>query len=129
VSPLYPVCLYSIECVGHLHTCVYMCVFACFYMKQFFIVFVSNFPEAVSHFFIFFRCLKLLSLLLTHDIKVKIPYSCCRGVAEISVAVFCLKLVRYCMYMWLPMYLEKQVILLTNHYKLLFWVSEYKFNV
>ncbi|KAF6039041.1 hypothetical protein EB796_002658 [Bugula neritina] len=31
------------------------------------------------------------------------------GVAEISVAVFCLKLVRYCMYMWLPMYLEKQL--------------------
>lgn len=32
-----------------------------------------------------------------------------RGVIEISVAVFCLKLVRYCMYMWLPMFLEKQV--------------------
>lgn len=26
-------------------------------------------------------------------------------IAEVSVAVFCLKVVRYCMYMWLPMYL------------------------
>jgi len=33
----------------------------------------------------------------------------CRGVISIAVAVFCLKLVRYCMYMWMPMFLEKQV--------------------
>ncbi|XP_059177585.1 uncharacterized protein LOC131956955 [Physella acuta] len=26
-------------------------------------------------------------------------------IAEVSIAVFCLKVVRYCMYMWLPMYL------------------------
>ncbi|XP_067929281.1 sugar phosphate exchanger 3-like isoform X2 [Watersipora subatra] len=31
------------------------------------------------------------------------------AVIEISVAVFCLKLVRYCMYMWMPLYLEKQL--------------------
>lgn len=36
----------------------------------------------------------------------------CRGVVEISISVFCLKLVRYCMYMWLPMFLEKQVTML-----------------
>ncbi len=26
------------------------------------------------------------------------------GVKELSAAVFCLKFVRYCMYMWLPLY-------------------------
>jgi len=30
--------------------------------------------------------------------------------AEVAVAVFCLKAVRYCMYMWLPMYLLNQVL-------------------
>ncbi|RUS90660.1 hypothetical protein EGW08_001560, partial [Elysia chlorotica] len=29
----------------------------------------------------------------------------CSMIPEVSVAVFCLKVVRYCMYMWLPMYL------------------------
>ena len=29
--------------------------------------------------------------------------------AEVAVAVFCLKVVRYCMYMWLPMYLLNAV--------------------
>jgi len=110
--------------------CVYICLFACFYMKQFFIVFFYQIFLKQFYFYLYFLSLfKMLSLLWTHHIKVKIPYSCCRGVAEISVAVFCLKLVRYCMYMWLPMYLEKQVILLTNYYKLLLWVSEYKYKV
>lgn len=35
-----------------------------------------------------------------------LPY---RLVKEMAVAVFCLKLVRYCLYMWLPLYLEKAV--------------------
>lgn len=30
-------------------------------------------------------------------------------ITEISLAVFCLKIVRYCMYMWLPMYLLHQL--------------------
>ena len=30
-------------------------------------------------------------------------------VAEVAVTVFCLKVVRYCMYMWLPMYLLQQL--------------------
>jgi OPA family glycerol-3-phosphate transporter-like MFS transporter 1/2 len=30
-------------------------------------------------------------------------------VAEVSIAVFCLKTVRYTLYMWLPMYLLQQV--------------------
>lgn len=29
--------------------------------------------------------------------------------AEVAVGVFCLKAVRYCMYMWLPMYLLNQL--------------------
>lgn len=28
---------------------------------------------------------------------------------EVALSVFCLKTVRYCMYMWLPMYLLKRV--------------------
>ena len=32
-----------------------------------------------------------------------------RMLAEVAVAVFCLKVVRYCMYMWLPMYLLNAV--------------------
>lgn len=30
-------------------------------------------------------------------------------VAEVAITVFCLKVVRYCMYMWLPMYLLQQL--------------------
>ena len=30
-------------------------------------------------------------------------------VAEVAITVFCLKVVRYCMYMWLPMYLQQHV--------------------
>ena len=32
-----------------------------------------------------------------------------RMLPEVAVAVFCLKAVRYCMYMWLPMYLLNYV--------------------
>jgi sugar phosphate permease len=30
-------------------------------------------------------------------------------VPEVAITVFCLKVVRYCMYMWLPMYLLQQL--------------------
>ena len=36
-------------------------------------------------------------------------YSIARMLPEVAVAVFCLKAVRYCMYMWLPMYLLNYV--------------------
>lgn len=32
-----------------------------------------------------------------------------RMVSEVAITVFCLKVVRYSMYMWLPMYLLQQV--------------------
>ncbi len=35
-------------------------------------------------------------------------------VSEVAITVFCLKVVRYCMYMWLPMYVYLN-LLLGNH--------------
>ena len=35
-----------------------------------------------------------------------------RMIPEVAVGIFCLKVVRYCMYMWLPMYLLKSVSVL-----------------
>ena len=35
-------------------------------------------------------------------------------VPETAITVFCLKTVRYCMYMWLPMYLLQEVFILVS---------------
>ncbi len=38
-------------------------------------------------------------------------------VPEVAITIFCLKVVRYCMYMWLPMYLLQHVLFELTNFK------------